>query len=104
LVTVLAGVPVGFALILGTAGYLWVSNSSPMVALPQNMVNGTSNYVLLAVPFFVFAGLIMERGGISVRLVRFVQALVGHLRGGLLQVVVVSMYLVPAFRARRLRT
>ena len=94
LVTVLAGVPVGFALILGTAGYLWVSNSSPMVALPQNMVNGTSNYVLLAVPFFVFAGLIMERGGISVRLVRFVQALVGHLRGGLLQVVVVSMYLV----------
>ena len=94
LVTVLAGLPVGFALILGAAAYLWVSNSSPMVALPQNMVNGTGNYVLLAVPFFVLAGLIMERGGISLRLVRFVQALVGHVRGGLLQVVVVSMYLV----------
>ncbi len=93
LVTVLAGLPVGFALILAAGGYLWVS-ASPMVALPQNMVNGTSNYVLLAVPFFVLAGLIMERGGLSLRLVRFVQALVGHLRGGLLQVVVVSMYLV----------
>jgi tripartite ATP-independent transporter DctM subunit len=92
--TVFAGLPVGFALILATAGYLWVSSSSPMVALPQNMVNGTGNYVLLAVPFFVLAGLIMERGGLSVRLVRFVQALAGHLRGGLLQVVVVSMYLV----------
>jgi tripartite ATP-independent transporter DctM subunit len=79
---------------LGAAAYLWVSNSSPMVALPQNMVNGTGNYVLLAVPFFVLAGLIMERGGISLRLVRFVQALVGHVRGGLLHVVVVSMYLV----------
>jgi tripartite ATP-independent transporter DctM subunit len=94
LLTVLAGLPVGFALILGAAAYLWVSNSSPMVALPQNMVNGTANYVLLAVPFFVLAGLIMERGGISLRLVRFVQALVGHVRGGLLHVVVVSMYLV----------
>jgi tripartite ATP-independent transporter DctM subunit len=94
LLTVLAGLPVGFALILGAAAYLWVSNSSPMVALPQNMVNGTGNYVLLAVPFFVLAGLIMERGGISLRLVRFVQALVGHVRGGLLHVVVVSMYLV----------
>jgi tripartite ATP-independent transporter DctM subunit len=64
------------------------------VALPQNMVNGTGNFVLLAIPFFVFAGLIMERGGISLRLVRFVHALVGHVRGGLFQVMVVSMYLV----------
>jgi tripartite ATP-independent transporter DctM subunit len=58
------------------------------------MVNGTGNFILLAVPFFILAGLIMERGGISVRLVRFIQAVVGHLRGGLLQVAVVSMYVV----------
>src|SRR6185312_5868747 len=45
-------------------------------------------------PFFVLAGLIMERGGISFRLVHFVHALVGHLRSGLLQVMVLSMYLV----------
>ena len=45
-------------------------------------------------PFFIFTGLIMERGGISLRLVRFVETVVGHLRGGLLQVSVVSMYIV----------
>ena len=58
------------------------------------MVNGTGNYILLAVPFFIFTGLIMERGGISLPLVRFVETVVGHLRGGLLQVSVVSMYIV----------
>ena len=73
---------------------LETSGGPPLLAMPQNMVNGTSNFVLLAVPFFIFAGLIMERGGISLRLVRFVHALVGHFRGGLLQVMVGSMYLV----------
>jgi TRAP-type C4-dicarboxylate transport system permease large subunit len=48
----------------------------------------------LALPFFILAELVMERGGISLRLVRFVQALVGHFRGGLLQVTIVSMYIV----------
>jgi tripartite ATP-independent transporter DctM subunit len=46
------------------------------------------------VPFFILAGLVMERGGISIRLVRFIHALVGHLQGGLLQVTVASMYVV----------
>jgi tripartite ATP-independent transporter DctM subunit len=94
LASVLLGLPVGFALLLSTTTYLWTANSVPMVALPQNMVDGSGNFVLLALPFFIFAGLIMERGGISVRLVRFVHALVGHMRGGLLQVMVVSMYLM----------
>lgn len=93
-VGIFGGLPVGFALILSTLVYLWISGTVPMVALPQNMVDGTGNFVLLALPFFVFAGLIMERGGISLRLVRFVHALVGHLRGGLLHVMVLSMYLV----------
>lgn len=93
-IAVLAGLPVAFALLLSTACYLWTADVAPMMALAQNMVNGTSNFVLLALPFFIFAGLVMERGGLSVRLVRFVHAMVGHLRGGVLQVMVVSMYLV----------
>jgi tripartite ATP-independent transporter DctM subunit len=93
-VTIFCGLPVGFALLLSTTTYLWTADTVPMVALPQNMVDGTGNFVLLALPFFIFAGLIMERGGISLRLVRFVHALVGHLRGGLLHVMVLSMYLV----------
>jgi tripartite ATP-independent transporter DctM subunit len=91
---VVVGVPVGFALLLSTASYLWIGDVAPIESLPQQMVNGTSNFILLAIPFFILAGLIMERGGISLRLVHFVYAFVGHLRGGLLQVMVLSMYLV----------
>ncbi len=93
-VAIFAGVPVGFVLLLSTATYLWASDAASLTVLPQTMVNGTGNFILLAVPFFILAGLIMERGGISVRLVGFIQTLFGHLRGGLLQVTVVSMYIV----------
>ena len=93
-VTIFCALPIGFALILSTIAYLWIADTVPMVALPQNMVDGTGNFVLLALPFFILAGLVMERGGISLRLVQFVHALVGHFRGGLLHVMVMSMYLV----------
>jgi tripartite ATP-independent transporter DctM subunit len=93
-VTIFCALPIGFALILSTIAYLWIADTVPMVALPQNMVDGTGNFVLLALPFFILAGLVMERGGISLRLVQFVHALVGHFRGGLLHVMVTSMYLV----------
>jgi tripartite ATP-independent transporter DctM subunit len=93
-VAILAGVPVGFVLLLSTATYLWGTGAASLVVLPQTMVNGTGNFILLAVPFFILAGLVMERGGISIRLVRFIHALVGHMRGGLLQVTVASMYVV----------
>jgi len=93
-VAIFASVPVGFVLLLATATYLWATDAASFVVLPQSMVNGTGNFILLAVPFFILAGLIMERGGISVRLVCFIQALVGHWRGGLLQVTVASMYVV----------
>ena len=93
-VTIFVGVPVGFVLLLATATYLWAADAGPFVVLPQTMVNGTGNFILLAIPFFILAGLIMERGGISVRLVRFIHTLVGHWRGGLLQVTVASMYVM----------
>ena len=93
-VAIFSGMPVGFVLLLSTATYLWAADAASFVVLPQTMVNGTGNFILLAVPFFILAGLIMERGGISVRLVRFIHTLVGHWRGGLLQVTVASMYVV----------
>ena len=93
-IAIFIGVPVGFVLLLATAAYLWATGSAALVVLPQTMVNGTGNFILLAVPFFVLAGLVMERGGISARLVKFIQTLVGHVRGGLLQVTVLSMYVV----------
>lgn len=94
LATVLLGLPVGFALILGTVLYLDIGTFVPLIAVPQNMVDGVGRFVLLALPFFIFAGFIMEGGGISRRLVMLIAALVGRLRGGLMQVMVVSMYIV----------
>lgn len=90
----LFGLPVTFGLLFGAFVYLYTSGTVPLTALAQNAADGTNNFVLLALPFFIFAGMIMEKGGISLRLVRLVKALVGHLRGGLLQVTVVSMYIV----------
>jgi tripartite ATP-independent transporter DctM subunit len=94
LVAVLLGLPVGFALALATALFLYQAYPAAMIALPQNMADGVARFVLLALPFFILAGFVMEAGGISRRLVLFVAALAGRLRGGLLQVVVVSMYIV----------
>ena len=94
LATVLLGVPVGFSLIIGTAVYLYGGGSGLMIALSQNMADGVTRFVLLALPFFIFAGFVMESGGISRRLIMFVAALVGRIRGGLMQVMVVSMYIV----------
>ena len=90
----LVGLPVAFALFFGTFTYLYGTGTVPLTALAQNAADGTTNFVLVALPFFIFAGMIMQKGGISLRLVRFVHALVGHFRGGLLQVMVVSMYIV----------
>jgi tripartite ATP-independent transporter DctM subunit len=94
LLTALLGLPIGFALILGTLLFLYSGGLVSLIALPQNMVDGVGRFVLLALPFFIFAGFVMESGGISRRLVMFVASLVGRLRGGLLQVTVVSMYIV----------
>ena len=104
LLPMLIGVPVGFALLLGALGHLVATSPSAFlggsaawgrgVILSQTMLGGVGNFVLLALPFFVLAAVIMNEGGISLRLVRFVQTLVGHVRGGLFQVMVISMYIV----------
>jgi len=90
----LLGLPIGFALLSGTMAFLFSSNAAPMVVLANTMNHGTANFVLLALPFFIFAGLVMNEGGMSRRLVHMAHAFVGHLRGGLFQVMIVSMYIV----------
>ena len=92
--TVLIGLPVGFALLLGALVQLYATGTMPLIALAHTTVSGVSSFILLALPFFIFAAIIMNQGGLSVRLVRLAQVCVGHFRGGLLQVMVVSMYIV----------
>ncbi len=82
-------VPIAFALglaSLATAAYLDI----PTLVIAHRMVNGLNSFTFLAVPFFILAGQIMGEGGISDRLVRFADTLVGRMRGGLAQANIVS--------------
>ena len=84
--------PIVFA--LGTAGVVGLAlGGFPLQMLPSSLVAGSQNWVLLAIPSFVFAGMLMERCGMSHALVDLARALVGWLRGGLgMSVIVVSYF------------
>jgi C4-dicarboxylate transporter DctM subunit len=68
----------------------------PLTMVPIILFSTTSRFTLLAIPFFILAGLVMERAGISGRLVALIVALIGHVRGGLAMVTVVSCCLFGA--------
>lgn len=76
------GVPVAFSLGGAVLTY-FLSGNVPLVTLPQKMFAGMNSFVLLCVPGFILAGNLMNQGGITDRIIRFANALVGHLRGGL---------------------
>lgn len=101
-VVVLLGLPVAFSMLTGTILYLALTGVAPMIAAAQNTIDGAGMFILLTIPFFIWAGLIMERGGISLRLVRFAMAMMGHLRGGLLQVVVMTTFLIAGVSGSKL--
>ncbi|NCW20135.1 MAG: TRAP transporter large permease [Gammaproteobacteria bacterium] len=85
------GTPVIFALLLGPGLSLLLDGELRYVpALLARFYNGIDSFPLLAVPFFILAGEIMNAGGITTSIVRFAQSLVGHVRGGLAQVNVLS--------------
>ena len=77
------GMNMGLALVLTGAGMAWVLNFWDTQLLAQNLVAGVDSFALLAVPFFVLAGELMNAGGISRRIIDMAQAWVGHVRGGL---------------------
>lgn len=83
LIGFLINVPIGFALGIAALASLIVSGVMPLVMIPQRMVAGVNSFPLLAIPLFMLAGTIMERGGISRRIVQLASTLLGHVRGGL---------------------
>ncbi|SKA38076.1 TRAP transporter large permease [Consotaella salsifontis] len=88
---VATGVPI--ALVLGVAGtlYLFLSGNGAMaIMLPQRMMAGVDQFVLLTIPLFLLAGNLMNVGGITDRIVQFARAMVGHRRGGMSSVTVLS--------------
>ncbi|HEY1398893.1 TRAP transporter large permease subunit [Roseateles sp.] len=77
------GIPMAFALVLTGAGMAWALDFWDTQLLAQNLVAGIDSFPLLAVPFFILAGELMNAGGISRRIIEMAQAWVGHIRGGL---------------------
>ena len=92
-VTLVGGLPIGFALALAALVFIWVEGNLPGVIFAQQMARGIDNFVLLAIPFFILVGYLMEANGMSVRLIALLQRLIGHMRGGLNVVMVMSMVL-----------
>lgn len=94
LILLLIGLPVFVALLLSPGLLLWLNGQERDIALLyRNLYNGMDSFPLMALPFFVLAGELMNRGGITTRLVEFSQALMGHLRGGLAHVNILSSIL-----------
>src|SRR5258708_36243231 len=90
-VSLVGGVPIGFVLALSTLVFIWYEGTLPGIIFAQQMARGIDNFVLLAIPFFILVGYMMEANGMSVRLIELLQRGVGRLRGGLNVVMVLAM-------------
>ena len=90
------GIPIAFSLLLCGAALMWHLNMFDAQILAQNVINGADSFPLLAVPFFMLAGELMNRGGLSRRIVNLALALVGHIKGGLGYVTIVAACLMAA--------
>lgn len=90
------GIPIAFSLLLCGAALMWHLNMFDAQILAQNVINGADSFPLLAVPFFMLAGELMNQGGLSRRIVNLALALVGHIRGGLGYVTIVAACLMAA--------
>ena len=90
------GIPIAFSLLLCGAALMWHMSMFDPQILAQNVINGADSFPLLAVPFFMLAGEVMNAGGLSRRIVNFALALVGHIKGGLGYVAIVAAVMMAA--------
>src|SRR4030081_2138037 len=101
-ITLFGGLPIGFALALAALIFIWVEGTLPGVIFAQQMARGIDNFVLLAIPFFILVGYLMEANGMSVRLIELLQRAVGRMRGGLNVVMVTSRVLFSGTPASKM--
>src|SRR6185437_1622694 len=92
--TVLSGMPIAFSFGLSVFAYLSLSTSMPLEIVVSRMDEGMSQILLLAVPMFIFLGLLIEMTGMARAMIHFLASLLGHVRGGLYYVLVGAMYLI----------
>ena len=90
------GMPVAFALLLCGVSLMVYLNMFDSHILAQNLISGADNFPLMAIPFFMLAGEIMNKGGISQQIVNVANALVGHIEGGLGYVAIIAALILAA--------
>ncbi|CAN7539340.1 TRAP transporter large permease [Acidovorax sp. LjRoot117] len=90
------GIPIAFSLLASGVALMWHLDLFDAQILAQNLISGADSFPLLAVPFFMLAGEIMNVGGLSRRIVDFALALVGHVKGGLGYVTIMAGCLLSA--------
>jgi len=90
------GVPIAFSLLLCGVALMAHLNMFDAQILAQNLIEGSNSFPLLAVPFFMLAGEIMNAGGLSRRIVNFAMACVGHIKGGLGYVTIMAAVIMAA--------
>ena len=90
------GIPIAFSLLLCGVALMWHLDMFDAQILAQNVINGADSFPLLAVPFFMLAGEVMNTGGLSKRIVDLALTLVGHVRGGLGYVAIVAACVLSA--------
>lgn len=90
------GIPIAFALLATGVALMYHLDMFDAQILAQNVINGADSFPLLAIPFFMLAGEIMNVGGLSQRIVNFALALVGHVKGGLGYVTILAAILLSA--------
>ena len=89
----LLGVPIAFSMGLGSAIALFLSGAVDPVLVGHKLFTGVDSFSLMAIPFFMLSGELMEQGGLSKRLVDLSSALIGHITGGLaIMSIVVSVF------------
>ena len=79
----LLNIPIALVMVLAAIVLMLYSDDNDFMIIPQTMVDGVNNYPLMAIPFFVFAGEIMAKGGLSKRVILLAQLMIGRVKGGL---------------------
>ncbi|ALS24654.1 MULTISPECIES: TRAP transporter large permease [Paenibacillus] len=84
------GIPIAFSLLVSGMVLMYTMDIFDSQIMAQNLIDGADNFPLLAIPFFILAGELMNAGGISKRIINFAMALVGHIKGGLGYVAIIG--------------
>jgi TRAP-type transport system large permease protein len=90
------GMPIAFALLVCGVALMLHMDMFDAQILAQNLINGADNFPLLAVPFFILAGELMNAGGLSRKIIDIAMAMVGHIRGGLGYVAIVAAVIMAS--------